>query len=211
VELMPFRMTTTAWRLQYPLAYDPKIPTETDLHAMLKTGGVKVREESGAGPGASTELMAVVAMKKQRGRPSKKALNRHDPVKARIAAAKDKPQLNHIGQLIMVPKKKCSKCGQSGHQRSNCQGRGYIASLVDVGITGIYRERDAAEVALAKVAAASKNVAPDKQIASEDDEEDEESEDGDDTADDIEDEGEEEESLAASVQPQVSPVSLPIT
>lgn len=45
----------------------------------------------------------------------------------------------------MVPKTKCSKCGQHGHQKKNCQGRGYIASMVDTVVTKIYQDRDQAE------------------------------------------------------------------
>jgi hypothetical protein len=80
IELYPYRSRTAAWQLQYPLDYKPKMPTETDMEDMSTTDAVHLREESGVGTYGESQLMAVVAMKRNRGRPSKKDCQRCVPL-----------------------------------------------------------------------------------------------------------------------------------
>lgn len=61
---------------------------------MRQTGGLEVRKEAKIPPFGEAELHAVMALKRGKGRPSKKSLNRFDPINARNAAAKDRATTN---------------------------------------------------------------------------------------------------------------------
>lgn len=140
-ELVPFRMTTEAWKLQYPLTYVPGMPNDSDMADAVDGAGAVVRAEAGLAALGQVQLMAVLAMKRQRGRPTKDSFKRMDPHAVKTAASKERPTLNAVGDLAMIRKNKCGKCGQVGHTSLKCQGRGYIASLVDMEVTKEYQRR----------------------------------------------------------------------
>ena len=49
--------------------------------------------------------------------------------------------VNAIGELLYVQKNKCRKCGQYGHSKGLCQGRGYIGSIADSMQAELYEQR----------------------------------------------------------------------
>jgi hypothetical protein len=148
LELVPFRMTTEAWKLQYPQDYSYASPTDSDMVQAIGKGGQVVRTEAGVGAFEETQLLPVMAMKRQRGRPSKDDFARMDPHRAKAAAATLRPTLNAIGELVLIEKNKCGKCGQRGHSTLKCQGRGFVASLVDRNVSAVYRAKQAEEVSV---------------------------------------------------------------
>lgn len=160
-ELIPFRMTTEAWKLQYPLHYFPHMPTDSEMAAAVMGSGKSVREECGIPPSEEATLLPVLAMRRQRGRPSKDSFKRMDPHTAKTNAAQVRPTLDAIGDLVLVNKNKCSKCGQRGHTALKCQGRGFVASLVDKEVTTVYLAKDDANASVGAAQRASgKRPAP---------------------------------------------------
>ena len=88
-----------------------------------------------------TQLMPLKAISRAKGRPNKKDANRVSAYNPR-AAQPTRPTVNAVGELLYVQKNKCRKCGQYGHSKGLCQGRGYIGSIADsmqVNASGIVR------------------------------------------------------------------------
>ena len=47
-----------------------------------------------------------------------------------------------VGDLLYVEKNKCKKCGQYGHSKGTCQGKGYIGSITDAMQAEVYEQRN---------------------------------------------------------------------
>jgi hypothetical protein len=87
-----------------------------------------------------TQLMPLKAISRAKGRPNKKDANRVSAYNPR-AAQPTRPTVNAVGELLYVQKNKCRKCGQYGHSKGLCQGRGYIGSIADSMQAELYEQR----------------------------------------------------------------------
>ena len=87
-----------------------------------------------------TQLMPLKAISRAKGRPNKKDANRVSAYNPR-AAQPTRPTVNAVGELLYVQKNKCKKCGQYGHSKGLCQGRGYIGSIADSMQAELYEQR----------------------------------------------------------------------
>jgi len=90
---------------------------------------------------ANTQLMPLKAISRSKGRPSKKDKNRVSAYNPR-SAQPTRPTVNAVGDLLYVEKNKCKKCGQYGHSKGTCQGKGYIGSITDAMQAEVYEQRN---------------------------------------------------------------------
>lgn len=58
------------------------------------------------------------------------------------SAQPTRPTVNAVGDLLYVEKNKCKKCGQYGHSKGTCQGKGYIGSITDAMQAEVYEQRN---------------------------------------------------------------------
>ena len=137
---------TSSWRLQYSWDIKFEVPSLQSLVG-VDASGLRSKLELQDGD----QVLPMLAVAQGRGRP--KELGRQDRFSMVDKANPMRPTLGALGQLVYVPKNRCSLCGQPGHNARQCVAQGLVKGMVNECISAIYEERAKKQRATARQAA----------------------------------------------------------